>query len=251
MSREGARLAREAADAWSARTPDRPRFVAGAVGPLNVSLSVSPKVDDSVLPLGDLRRGSDELCGADRRARRGRRGPAPRRDDLRHAQREGGDRRRGRRRTGAAALAVVHRDRPERAQSLGADGGGLLGVGRARAAADRRGQLLARSERDAPVRRGAWRAWRTRTSPATRTPVCRTRWASTTSSPRTRAATFARSPTTASSTSSVAAAGRRRSTSGRSPRQSRGSAPRTVPSASPARDGAGSSPSRSVPTPGS
>ena len=46
MSREGARLARAAADAWSARTPDRPRFVAGAVGPLNVSLSVSPKVDD-------------------------------------------------------------------------------------------------------------------------------------------------------------------------------------------------------------
>jgi 5-methyltetrahydrofolate--homocysteine methyltransferase len=46
MSREGARLARAAADAWTARTPERPRFVAGAVGPLNVSLSVSPKVDD-------------------------------------------------------------------------------------------------------------------------------------------------------------------------------------------------------------
>ena len=46
MSREGARLARRAADAWTARTPDRPRFVAGALGPLNVSLSVSPKVED-------------------------------------------------------------------------------------------------------------------------------------------------------------------------------------------------------------
>ena len=46
MSREGARLARAAADEWTARTPDRPRFVAGAMGPLNVSLSVSPKVDD-------------------------------------------------------------------------------------------------------------------------------------------------------------------------------------------------------------
>ena len=46
MSRAGARLAREAADEWTARTPDRPRFVAGAIGPLNVSLSVSPKVDD-------------------------------------------------------------------------------------------------------------------------------------------------------------------------------------------------------------
>jgi 5-methyltetrahydrofolate--homocysteine methyltransferase len=35
---EGARLAREAAQAWTARTPDRPRFVAGAIGPTNQSL---------------------------------------------------------------------------------------------------------------------------------------------------------------------------------------------------------------------
>jgi 5-methyltetrahydrofolate--homocysteine methyltransferase len=46
MSLEGARLARAAADAWTARTPERPRFVAGSVGPLNVSLSLSPKVED-------------------------------------------------------------------------------------------------------------------------------------------------------------------------------------------------------------
>jgi 5-methyltetrahydrofolate--homocysteine methyltransferase len=46
MNLEGARLARHAADDWSARTPDRPRFVAGAVGPLNVTLSLSPRVDD-------------------------------------------------------------------------------------------------------------------------------------------------------------------------------------------------------------
>jgi 5-methyltetrahydrofolate--homocysteine methyltransferase len=46
MTLEGARLARRAADEWTARTPERPRFVAGAIGPLNVSLSVSPKVDD-------------------------------------------------------------------------------------------------------------------------------------------------------------------------------------------------------------
>ncbi|HET9286738.1 MAG TPA: methionine synthase [Gaiella sp.] len=47
MSLEGARLARRAADEWTSRTPDRPRFVAGALGPLNVSLSVSPKVEDA------------------------------------------------------------------------------------------------------------------------------------------------------------------------------------------------------------
>jgi 5-methyltetrahydrofolate--homocysteine methyltransferase len=46
LSREGARLARLACDEWTARTPERPRFVAGSVGPLNVSLSVSPRVDD-------------------------------------------------------------------------------------------------------------------------------------------------------------------------------------------------------------
>ncbi len=41
-----ARLAREEADAWSARTPDRPRFVAGAIGPTNKTLSISPDVND-------------------------------------------------------------------------------------------------------------------------------------------------------------------------------------------------------------
>ncbi|HLG55655.1 MAG TPA: methionine synthase [Vicinamibacterales bacterium] len=42
----GARLAREAADDWSARTPDRPRFVAGAIGPTNRTLSISPDVSN-------------------------------------------------------------------------------------------------------------------------------------------------------------------------------------------------------------
>ena len=46
MSVAGARLARAAADAWTERTPEQPRFVAGSVGPLNVSLSVSARVDD-------------------------------------------------------------------------------------------------------------------------------------------------------------------------------------------------------------
>ena len=46
MNLAGARLARAAADEWTARTPERPRFVAGSVGPLNVTLSLSPRVDD-------------------------------------------------------------------------------------------------------------------------------------------------------------------------------------------------------------
>jgi 5-methyltetrahydrofolate--homocysteine methyltransferase len=42
----GAQLARKVADAWSAKTPDRPRFVAGSIGPTNKTLSLSPNVND-------------------------------------------------------------------------------------------------------------------------------------------------------------------------------------------------------------
>ncbi len=41
-----ARLAREAADNWTAKTPDRPRYVAGSIGPLSRTLSISPDVND-------------------------------------------------------------------------------------------------------------------------------------------------------------------------------------------------------------
>ncbi len=46
LNREGARLARAAADAVTAETPDRPRFVAGAIGPTNRSASISPDVNN-------------------------------------------------------------------------------------------------------------------------------------------------------------------------------------------------------------
>ncbi len=46
MNRAAARIARECADAWTARTPDRPRFVVGALGPTNRTASISPDVDD-------------------------------------------------------------------------------------------------------------------------------------------------------------------------------------------------------------
>jgi 5-methyltetrahydrofolate--homocysteine methyltransferase len=41
-----ARLARECADAWTTRTPDKPRFVAGALGPTNRTATISPDVND-------------------------------------------------------------------------------------------------------------------------------------------------------------------------------------------------------------
>ena len=46
LNLEGTRVAKAAADEWSARTPDRPRFVAGAMGPTNRTLSISPEVDN-------------------------------------------------------------------------------------------------------------------------------------------------------------------------------------------------------------
>jgi 5-methyltetrahydrofolate--homocysteine methyltransferase len=44
---EGARLARRVADEWSARTPDKPRLVAGSIGPTNRTLSISPDVNNA------------------------------------------------------------------------------------------------------------------------------------------------------------------------------------------------------------
>ncbi len=41
-----ARIAREAADKWTAKTPDRARFVAGAMGPTNRTASLSPDVNN-------------------------------------------------------------------------------------------------------------------------------------------------------------------------------------------------------------
>lgn len=41
-----AKLAREAADEWTAKTPEKPRFVAGVLGPTNRTCSISPDVND-------------------------------------------------------------------------------------------------------------------------------------------------------------------------------------------------------------
>ncbi len=57
---EAARIARKAADAFSAETPDRPRFVAGAIGPTPKTLSLGPDVNDPAFRAIDF----DELCSA-------------------------------------------------------------------------------------------------------------------------------------------------------------------------------------------
>jgi 5-methyltetrahydrofolate--homocysteine methyltransferase len=46
MNVAAGKIARAAADKWTRKTPDKPRFVAGAVGPTNRTASISPKVSD-------------------------------------------------------------------------------------------------------------------------------------------------------------------------------------------------------------
>ena len=46
LNSEGARLARKAADEFTRRDPAKPRYVAGALGPMNRTLSLSPDVND-------------------------------------------------------------------------------------------------------------------------------------------------------------------------------------------------------------
>ena len=153
-----ARIARERADAWTAKTPDKPRFVAGALGPTNRTASISPDVNDP----GSRNVSYDELVaaygeavdGAGRRRRR----PAAGRDGLRHAQRQGGavrDRQLFRRaRRAPAAHRVGHDHRRVGAHAVRPDDRGLLELGAPRAAARGRAQLRARRGADAAVHRG-------------------------------------------------------------------------------------------------
>jgi 5-methyltetrahydrofolate--homocysteine methyltransferase len=46
MNVAAARIARAAADTWTKKTPDKPRFVAGAIGPTNRTASISPDVNN-------------------------------------------------------------------------------------------------------------------------------------------------------------------------------------------------------------
>ncbi len=60
LNLEASKLARAAADAWTARTPDQPRFVAGSIGPLNRTLSMSPDVNNPAFRSTTF----DEVCEA-------------------------------------------------------------------------------------------------------------------------------------------------------------------------------------------
>ncbi|BBI66535.1 hypothetical protein PKHYL_07260 [Psychrobacter sp. KH172YL61] len=46
LNKTAAKIAREAADEFTAKTPEKPRFVAGVVGPTSRTCSISPDVND-------------------------------------------------------------------------------------------------------------------------------------------------------------------------------------------------------------
>ena len=46
LNYESAKIAREAAQEYSIKTPNRPRYAAGSIGPTNKTASMSPDVND-------------------------------------------------------------------------------------------------------------------------------------------------------------------------------------------------------------
>ena len=245
MNVEGARLARQAADEAGGR------FVAGSLGPLNVTLSLSPKVDEPAYRAVSF----DEVVAAYA--------------EQVAALREGGvdlllietifDTLNAK-----AAIAAARDVAPElplwiSVTIVDLSGRTLSGqtveafwnCDPARGSADRRRQLLARREGDAAARRRA-RADRRHVHelPSERGPAERLRRLRRGAAPHRRAAA-APSPTKASSTSSAAAAARRPTTCARSPPRSRGQSPDRSRSGRSARGSAAWSRSSSGRTPAS
>ncbi|WP_434085936.1 methionine synthase, partial [Proteus terrae] len=67
LNEEAAKLAKACADKWSALTPDKPRYVAGVLGPTNRTASISPDVNDPAFRNISF----DKLVDAYREATRG------------------------------------------------------------------------------------------------------------------------------------------------------------------------------------
>ena len=182
MNREGARLAREAADRAGGE-----RFVAGSVGPAERDALALAQGRRPRLPRRDVRRGRRGLRGADAGAPRRRRRPAAHRDDLRHAEREGGGRGREAGRARSSAVDQRHDRRPQRPHALAARPSRRSGP-RSSTPTRWSSASTARSARRRCVRTSRRsRASPTGRSRATRTRAYRTRSAATTRRPRSRA----------------------------------------------------------------
>ena len=160
INRAAAELARRAADDFTARDPEKPRFVAGSIGPTSRTASLSPDVNDPGLPRDHVRRAGRRLPRASRGLVRRWRRPADARNDLRHAQSQGVPvrhlavlRRAGRR---AAGDDLGHDHRRQRPDPLRPDGRGVLELDLAFSGTQRGTQLRLGARPDAALRRGTF-----------------------------------------------------------------------------------------------
>ena len=148
---------REVADRYAAKD-GKPRWVAGAIGPTNKTLSLSPDVNDPGFPRSRLRPGEGRLSRADRRAGRGRsrlllvetifdtlNAKAAIMATLEAEQALG--------RELPLMISMTLTDLSGR--NLSANGRGVLGLGAPRAAADDRAELLVRRGPAEAASRGA------------------------------------------------------------------------------------------------
>ena len=148
LNRDGARLARarraEGASASTASAASSP----ARSGPTNRTASISPDVNNPGFRAVTFRRFARRLRRAARRPDRRRRRYHPDRDDLRHAERQGGDLRlRGRFRRARRAPAgddLRHDHRPFRPHAVRPDADRVLALGAPRQALHHRPQLRAR-----------------------------------------------------------------------------------------------------------
>ena len=177
--------------------PDRPRYVAGALGPTTRTASISPDVNDPA-PATSPSTSSSRRTSSRPRPGRGRRRPARHRDDLRHAQRQGRHLRRRDALRGVrpplAGHRLRHHHRRVRPHPLRPGDRGVLELGAARPADRGRAELRARRRGDASLRRRDGAGSPTRSSPATPTRGCPTPSASTTRRPRRPRRSSASSP---------------------------------------------------------
>ena len=166
LNYEAARLARDAADGFTQSNPDRPRFVAGALGPDEPDGLSLTRREQSRLPEHHVRRAGQGVQRGHTRADRRRRGPALGRDHLRHLERESGDLRDqrlpGRGKPGRADHDIRHDHGRERSYALGTGNRGFLELRPPRRPYKRRPQLRPGLEGTAPVHRGA--LWHRRNS---------------------------------------------------------------------------------------
>ena len=174
---EGARLVRAAA--ITAENEDgRKRFVAGALGPTNRTASISPDVSNPgfrAITFDQLR---EAYARAGARTARRRRRSAADRDDLRHAQRQGGDLRDPRRDRGArrarAGDDLRHDHRPVRAACCRARRRARSGIRSATRRRSRSGSTARSAPRKCARMSRSSRASPARWSAPIRMPACRT-----------------------------------------------------------------------------